>query len=71
MGAVKKIFGGGSSSPKIEKVAPAPVAITNVSTGGDVGDSVNKARKRRGYSSTVTMDTLVGAATDAARKLLG
>lgn len=74
--AVKKIFGGGDSTPSVQYVAPEPVApvATNVNS-TDVStesvDSTKKNRRKKGFSSTLLTDTLVGGTDDGSRSTLG
>lgn len=41
-----------SSKPKIEKVAPAPQAVTNTETDDRAAAQAEAMKKRRGYAST-------------------
>jgi hypothetical protein len=71
------LFGGGSSSPKVEKVAPAPTAITPTDTGSQadrMAAEAEKQRKKRGYASTRVADdrsVLTDTAQGGAKQTLG
>jgi len=68
---------GSSSSPKVEKVAPAPTAITPTDTGSQadrMAADAEKQRRKRGYASTRVADdrsVLTDTAQGGAKQTLG
>jgi len=71
------LFGGSKSSPKVEKVAPAPTAITPTDTGSQadrLAADAEKQRRKRGYASTrsaADREVLTDTAQGGARQTLG
>ncbi len=67
----------GSKSPKVEKVAPAPQAVSNAESdamGDRAAAEAEKQRKRRGYASTRIADdrtVLTDTANGGTRQTLG
>lgn len=59
MGGIKKLFGGGTPKPVIEKVDPAPTTVATTEVSADTGTEQKK--KRRGFASTQT-STIAGGA---------
>lgn len=59
MGGFKKLFGGGSAAPVIEKIDPAPTTVATTDVSADTGTGQKK--KRRGFASTQT-STIAGDA---------
>jgi hypothetical protein len=68
---------GGSKSPKVEKVAPAPQAVTGAETDAMSDRSAAEAerqRKKRGYAATRVADdrnVLTDTAQSGTRQTLG
>lgn len=66
-----------SSKPKVEKVAPAPTAITPTDTGAQedrIATEAEKQRKKRGYAATRIADdhaVLTDNARAGGRQTLG
>lgn len=76
MNPLKLLFGGGGGSPRIPTIAPTapPPTMTSIqdSTGGsDIADAVRKAKKKRGFSSTVLKDWQSQDNTILGKKTLG
>lgn len=75
MNPLKLLFGGGGS-PRIPTIAPTapPLTMTSIqdSTGGsDIADAVRRAKKKRGFSSTVLKDWQSQDNTILGKKTLG
>ncbi|EFD93891.1 hypothetical protein HMPREF0889_0288 [Megasphaera lornae] len=76
MNPLKLLFGGGGGVQKVPVIAPTapPPTMTNVqdSTGGaDIADAVRRAKKKRGFSSTVLKDWQSQDNTILGKKTLG
>ena len=73
MGAVKKIFGGGSSSsaPTPVQVAPAVQAVQSADTSADIENSGTKKKKRQGFASTQAASTALTPEMNENRQTLG
>ena len=76
MNPLKLLFGGGGGSPRIPTIAPTapPPTMTSIqdSTGGsDIADAVRKAKKKRGFSSTILKDWQSQDNTILGKKTLG
>lgn len=68
---------GGSSSPKVEKVAPAPTAMSSTDTGAQqdrMDAEAKKQRRKQGYASTRSAEdrsVLTDTAQGGAKTTLG
>ena len=63
---------GGSKAPKVEKVAPAPQAVTSAETDDRAAADAERQRKKRGYAATrVAEDRNVLTDTAAGKQTLG
>lgn len=76
MNPLKLLFGGGGGVQKVPVIAPTapPPTMTSVqdSTGGsDIADAVRRAKKKRGFSSTVLKDWQNQDNTILGKKTLG
>ena len=61
-----------SPKPKIEKVAPAPQAVTSAETDDRAAADAERQRKKRGYAATrVAEDRNVLTDTAAGKQTLG
>lgn len=72
MGAVKKLFGGGSSykAPDPVQVAPTVQAVQTADTSADTENSGTKKKKRQGFAST-SVFTALDEANDEKKNTLG
>ena len=63
---------GGSKAPKVEKVAPAPQAVTSAESDDRAAADAERQRKKRGYAATrVAEDRNVLTDTAAGKQTLG
>lgn len=80
---VKRVFGGSDDSSydsgyaagqaqATKNVTVAPSTISSSDTDGDTGVSSSaKARRKKGFASTISSPTLMSSSTDSARNTLG
>lgn len=61
MGAIKKLFGGGSSMPQVQQVAPAVQSVQSVETSADTNNAGKKKNRNSGFASTQAAPVLTNA----------
>ena len=60
-GIMKKVFGGGSSQPKVQTYAPAATVMNSDVADGSANAQANeKERRKRGFNSTRNIGNILG-----------
>lgn len=67
---ISSLFSGASTPTPMKVPDPTPVAVTNVGQSGDT-IATTKQKKKRGFESTLTNDTILGGIGQDTKRTLG